>query len=335
MIKICAFSFDELQVDNHWVSFSEFGEVKGYMPPKLFDTYEEVPEILDPEEFYQISFDQSTSCTGIFIKNYKNTEAYMIEVSKNKNQDADAYIFDFDMFVHRICKCAKITHLIYERPIATESFRSAQVLFQLEGTLRAFVKRYSEFKTARLECIENSSWRRVVILEDYKRMQDRKLASENSIKDLYPWTTYYDFSLGSDRDIFEAMGVMFGWFFNSYDRLGRPYVRGDRYNGAIGGFILPEASAEEVSKELKKAGIESTWFVQNPRKSTFENLACAVEKYKVVCVELNEPHAMLALTIECNIVWMDPARMTIVLTAANFTNSKLFEITGKEYHFVL
>lgn len=331
-VKVCAYAFDKIAADNYWVSFAKFGALTKF-DTQWYDSYRDVPIRLNPEKVYQVGLDQSTSNCGIFIKDYENTEAYMMEISREKGMDADEAIFAIEMFLHQTCAGCHISHLIYERPIETADFRSAQVLFQLEGSIRSLVRRYDEFKTARLDCIVNSSWRRVVILDEYKQLSDRKLATEKSIQQIFDWSNCYGFSLGSDRDIYEAMGVIFGWFVNSFDALGRPYVRGERYNGAIGGFILPTVGAEEACKQFQEAGLDATWAVQNPRHSIFENLSAAVEKYKVVCVELNQPYAMLALSIECNVKWMDPDKMTVVLTAANFVDARLFKITGNEYHF--
>ena len=333
MIKVCTFTFQEMDAENHWVTFAVFGP-KLHEELKFYRDYHDVPLKLDPDDVWQIAMDQSTSNSGIFIKNYKNTVAYMIEVSRDRGVAADEYIFDLEMFVHRICEGAHISHLIYERPIKTDSYRSSQVLFQLEGVLRAMVRRYDEFKTANLDYIENSSWRSVVV--DTKKFSgyNSKDQSAKSIEAIYPWTLGYAGSLGSDNDIYEAMGVMFGWFINSYDKLGRPYVRGDKYTGHIGGFILPFQSAEEVAKAFSELGIEAEWRVENPRKSIYENIASGIEHYKVKCVEISDPVAMLALTVECNMKWLDPDKMTVVLMAANYVDQKVFLVTGREYHFV-
>lgn len=331
-VKICSFQFEPVPMENHWVGFADFGAMTKF-EVQWYDGYRDVPVKLDKEKVYQVGLDQSTSNCGIFIKDYENTEAYMMEISKDKGDDADTSIFNIEMLLHKVCEDAKISHLIYERPIDNESFRSAQVLFQLEGMIRSLAKRYPEFKTARLDCIVNSSWRRVVILEELKQMEDRKLATEQSIQRIFDWSNCYGFSLGVDHDIYEAMGVIFGWFINSFDALGRPYVRGDKYIGAIGGFILPTVGAEEVCNQFKAAGLEASWAVQNPRKTIFENLSIAVEKYKIVCLELTEPYAMLAMSVECNIKWMEPDKMTVVLVAANYVDARLFAITGKDYHF--
>lgn len=332
MVKLSVFKFRDPKGKVAWRDFAKFSELISHQQ-FLFKSVREVTLRLAAGEPYQISCDQSTSNSGIFIKNYRNTEAYMMEFSKERGHSVEDYLFDFEQLLHQVCKGANITHLVYERPISTESHRSSQVLFQLEGIIRVLPKRYSEFANARLEYIENSSWRRVVILPECKDYE-RKYASKASIEGVFDWTQLYGFSIGKDNDIYEALGVMFGWFLNSYDQLGRPYVRGDKFVGAIGGFVLVDATAKDVCEQLASIGINTKWAMQNPRKSVYENIASAVEKYKVACVELTDRFSMLAMSVECGLKWMDPEVMTVVLVAANYTDSKLFEITGKEYHFV-
>lgn len=334
IIKMCAFQFMKLEAKNYWTNFAVFGALSSFTV-NMFDSYSEIPFKLDTSKVYQVGMDQSSTNCGIFIKDYENTEAYMIEISRSKGEDADTAIFNIEMFLHSFCAGCTVSHLIYEKTIEVDSFRSSQVLFQLEGAIRQLVRRYDEFKTARLDSVANASWRSVVILEEFKHLENRKQGTELSIQKIFDWTNCYGFSLGTDKDIYEAMGVLFGWFITSFDALGRPYVKGESYPGNIGGFILPEIGAEELSSEFKKAGLDSSWAVQNPRKSIFENLAAAVEKYKVVCLELTEPYAMLALTVECNIKWLAPEKMTVVLVAANHADARLFTITGNEYHFTL
>lgn len=333
MIKVVSFKFASTEREHGWADFAKFGPCT-QCDSQLYRDFRESKFHLDTESSWQISMDQSTTCTGLFVKNYDNSQAYMIEVSRQKGSKAEDYVFDLEMFLHQFCEGCVITHLIYERPISNENYRSSQVLFQLEGMIQTLHRRYEEFKPARLENIENSSWRRVVIQPEFSHLQ-RKKASEQSVIKLFGWPGSYGGSLGGDLDVYEAVGVMFGWFFNSFDTLGRPYVRGDRFYGNIGGFILPTVSAEEVCEEFKKAGLDSIWLVQNPRKSIFENLACAVDKGKVVCVELTELSAMLALTVECGIKWMNPDKMAVILVASNFVDRRLFDITGDVYHFVI
>lgn len=340
MIKVCYFEFEEIPVKDHWITFAQFGNnIRSECVD--FQNYRDLQELrdklplLDPDDAWQMSLDQSTSNSGVFIKNYNNTKAYMLECKRARSQGADDYIFDFEMLLHELCKDAKFTHLLYERPINTDKYRSSEVLFQLEGMLRQLPRRYEEFRTARLDYIENSAWRAVVV--DTKEFQkyERKSQSYMSIRKIYPWTTIYGLSIGEDYDIYEAMGVMFGWFINSYDPLGRPYVRGDKFNGVIGGFLLPNVTSREISHAFEEQDLKSVWYVENPKKSVYENIASGLEKYQINCVEISNVSAMLALYVECNRKWDNPERVTLVIVPANFTDRRLFDITGKEYHFVI
>lgn len=333
-IKICSLDFKDNGKEDKWANFALFGECL-QNEVKMFDNYREFDIKLPVDEVWQVAFDQSTTCTGIAIKNQRNTKFYMVEVQRNRGVTSEQFIFDLEMFLHNLFNGCVVSHVIYERPIKSESYVSSRILFQLEGIIRILALRYEEFKAARMEFIENSSWRRVVIRPEYTTYSNRKHATEESIKDLFPWSAYYGFPLGKDCDVFEAMGVMFGWFFNSFDELGRPYVRGDKFNGNIGAFILPNVSAQEVSKNFEEAGLKSSWAMEYPRNSIYENIACAVKKYEVVCVEITQPSTMLALYIESGIRWDAPDRVCLVVTASNFTDQRLFSITGDKYHFVL
>lgn len=335
-VKLTKFTFEPTEDKDHWVTFCKFGECTS-SHTEIFDSEDDVPLLFkdSSEDTFQISFDQSTTDTGMFVKNYDNTKAFMMELRRDSDaEDASRYIFNLEMFLHRQFEGVLVSHVIYEKPITSGSYQSSRVLFQLEGMLTQLSMRYAEFRNARLDNITNSSWRRVVIMSAYSEYS-RKVASKQSILSIFPWTMDYGNSMGADNDIYEAMGIMFGWFINSFDELGRPYVRGDRYTGAIGGFILPGAGAEDVSEQFKGMGLDSFYMVENPRKSIFENLVSAVQKYKIVCVELNTKSAMLAMSIECGFKWLDPDVMTVVLVAANHVDRRLFKITGEEYHFVV
>lgn len=335
MIKHCLFKFEELDSPNHWVDFASFGELVDFKEEYFQDYQEATSLILDPEKCYQIGFDQSSSNTGIFIKDFKNTEAHMIEVQRNKGQDASEYIFDLEMFLHQLAEGCTISHIVYERPIKTESYRSAQVLFQLEGTIRSLGKRYPEFKSATIDNIENAAWRAQVVDKQLESVYGRKDVSRISINHIFPWTTKYGFSLYKDNDIFEAMGVLFGWFMVSFDPLGRQYVRGDRTTRTVGGFVLPGLSGEKVLGLLEEQGIKAQLLIENPNYSIYKNIAGAVQERGTVCVEITKPYTMLCMCIEANIKWMNPPVCTLILTDAATINPRLNEIAGGEFHFVL
>lgn len=335
MIKYQVFKFQELDSKNHWVDFAAFSPEYS-TEQKYAEHYRDVQIMLDPGKVYQMSMDQSSSNTGIFIKDYTNVEAYMIEVRRGQHQDASDYIYDLEMFLHEIGEGCVFSHIIYERPIDTGSFRSAQVLFQLEGAIRALGKRYVEYSTAKIDHIENASWRSVVVTDkQYEKDYGRKAASAHSVNQIWAWTRDYGPSIYKDNDIFEAIGVMMGWFFNSFDALGRPYVRGDKTSRTVGGFCIPCMPAQKVLDMLKAEGIEAELLVENPRYSIYQNLVGGVEPHTLRCVEISTKYTMLCMSVECNLKWMDPEVMTLIICDAATVDTKLKKITGGEFHFVV
>lgn len=334
MYKYAKFTFDELDVPDHWVAFPAFGALTSSFVEHT-DGYRQVDIQLNPDEVYQVSFDQSSSNTGMFIKNYRNTEAYMVEISRARGQDAGDYIYQLELFIHQIFEQVPVSHLVYEKPIKGKSFRSSQVLFQLEGMLVGLAKRYPEFKTAKVDNITNSSWRSVIIDETLLPGHTRKELSRVSVNKVWDWTRAYGFSLGTDEDVFEAVAIMMGWFYKSFDHLGRPYVRGVTATRPIGALVLPGISGEQAIKLLADQGIEAQLFIENPGNSIYKNLAAIVEHYKVSCVEFSSKYAMLAICVESNIVWADYEYLTVILTDAACVDGKLKEISGGVFQFVI
>ena len=336
MIKCAKFVFEEIPAKNHWVTFAQFGNLLEHHVTGHEDWVSCDVVDLDPEDTWQLSMDQSTSNTGIFIKNYNNTVAWMIEVSRGKKQDASEYIFNLEMFLHKIGEGCKFSHIIYETAIDTGSYRSSQVAFQLEGMVRQLARRYAEFNTAKIDCIENASWRSVIIQKGRFDHLNRKEQTAESIRHIYHWTWKYGPSIYKDQDIFEAIGVMMGWFINSFDPLGRPYVRGSGdSNRTVGGFILPTLTVETVVEMFKEKGLDSELRVANPSYSIYKNVTRAVEPFVTTCIEFRDKYSMLALCVECNMKWLDPEVMTVIVTDASKMDSRLKEITGGEFHFVV
>lgn len=334
MYKYAKFSFEELDVPDHWVAFPAFGALISSSVDHT-DEYQQVDIQLSTDEVYQVSFDQSSSNTGMFIKNYKNTEAYMVEISRARGQDASDYIYKLELLIHQIFEGINVTHLVYEKPIKAKSFRSSQVLFQLEGMLIGLSHRYSEFKTVKVDNITNSSWRSVIIDDSLGTGYTRKELSRVSVNHVWEWTRSYGYSLGTDEDIFEAIGIMMGWFYKSFDHLGRPYVRGTPATRPIGGLILPGISGEQAMQLLKDKNIEAQLFIENPENSIYRNLSALTERYKTICVEFSSKYAMLAICVESNIMWADYDHLTVILTDAACIDAGLREVSGGVFQFVI
>ena len=291
---------------------------------------------LDDNIVYDISFDQSTTNTGIFIKAHNNTEIFMIEVYKKAGTSTEDYMFELETIIHSLCEDKLLLHLIYEKPIKSNNFRSSQVLFQLEGLLRMFAKRYKEFKSVKYETISKFEWA-ANIFDKQKFGSDYsdKHLSKQAIINLFDWTHYFGSSLYQDNDGYEAVGVMMGWFISAYDPLGRPYVRGDNFNGTVGCIVLPGVPYSSLYEELKKEEVDTKWFVFNPKTSIFKNIIKAAEQNYVVLVHIEDPYIKLALSVESNLKLFECDYFTLVIATPNFMSASAKRILGSQFHFYL
>lgn len=333
MYKIAKFNFVDRCVDNYWTSFMLFGDLESHAIYTLADG-DAIPIQLDKEATYQIGIDQSTSNTGIVIKDYKNTEFYMIEKLRASGTTSADYMFELEMFLHKLLNGCTVSHVIYEQPIETQNYRSARVLFQLEGVLIQLGRRYKEFNSALIEPIPNASWRSVIVSGD-NLSQDRKQASRLAIQSAYKWSYLYGESLYKDQDVYEAFGILMGWFIKSFDPLGRPYVRGIVPQKTVGGYVIPNVASQDVVESLTSYGIKSILRVANPELSVAKNLSALVDNYTAVCVEFTDSYSMLSICIEANIKFDYYDVVTVVVTEANKPCKALVDLLGESYHYII
>lgn len=334
-IKCLSLSFELLPVFKEIIDFYKFGSCTNYQVQEVTDITD-VHIKLDKSKIYDLSFDQSSTCTGIFIKDTKNTEAFIIEVKRTANMSADDYIFELEMFVNKITQGCTILHLIYERPIKTETFRSSQVAFQLEGIIRQWIRRYDQFKTAFLDNIEPTSWKASIVdKERFSSNYTSKEASKESIIELFPWTGFYGYSLNKDNDGYESIGIMFGWYLCSFDAFGRPYVRGEEFKGNIGCVVLPEVDVIELSKMMTDNNIENKWFVYNPKFSVFQNILKSADKYQVSLIQIEDLYTALCVCIEANIKYPSSGKVVLAVITPEHQSAASKRILGDTFHFYL
>ena len=92
--------FEPLPDFKPYVDFYRFGNLIDFHVTE--GEHLEIP--LRDDIIYDISFDQSTSNTGIFIKAHNNLEVYMIEVCKKSKTTPEEYMFELETVLHEICK---------------------------------------------------------------------------------------------------------------------------------------------------------------------------------------------------------------------------------------
>ena len=334
-IKCLKTTFAEIPNMSTIPDFCKFGEVTGFSITEG-SSISEIQVSLDSEKIYVLSIDQSSTCSGVFIKDIKNTEAYILEFKKTTGMTADDYIFDFEIAMNELTANKTFMFLIYEAPIKTSAFRSSQVAFQLEGTIKLWTRRYSQFRNAKLDNIEPTSWKSVIVDKNkWGSNYTSKQASKESIIELFPWTGNYRSSLNKDNDGYEAVGIMMGWFSCSFDAFGRPYVRGEEYTGTVGCIAMPSVDAKSLCEALTAQGVDANWFVYNPKVSTFKNIMKSARKYEVSLIQIEDAYSILSVCVEANIKPPDDGVLTLIVVTPENMNAAALRIIGKQFQFYL
>lgn len=334
-IKCLSVFFEETKGMNPFVDFYFFGDVRNH---KLTEgtSIKQLGISLNKDKIYAISFDQSSSCSGVFIKDIYNTEIYMLEFRRSNGLNADDYIFEFEMLIKELTEGNTFMYLIYEAPIDSPTYRSKQVAFQLEGIIRQWVRRYEHFKTANLDNIEPPSWKSIIVdTSKYGADYVSKQASKESIIDLFPWAGLYGTSLYKDNDAYEAVGIMFGWFTASFDAFGRPYVRGDEYTGNVGCIVLPEVKAEDISNAMSAQGVDNKWFMYNPKFSTFKNIMKSARQYNIAFIQIEDLYTLLTVCIEANVKLPSSGIATLAVATPGNMSAAASRIIGDKFNFYL
>lgn len=230
MIKFLEVSFEEKLWDSYakrglYRDQLNFGSPKAYRADITANYSGMLPSngepLLDPNKFYMITMDQSTSCSGITVKSIDNTHVILMEVKKDSGDKSAGYIYKLEDLLDAMCDGANIAALIYERPVIRH-FQSTRVLFQLDGMLKNLPMKHPQFSATQIDQIPVSSWRACVLPHQGKG-EDLKLKVKQALLQKYDWLQLYGASIGTDNDVFDSIGILTGWMNRGYDTLGRAF----------------------------------------------------------------------------------------------------------------
>lgn len=109
---------------------------------------------------YRISFDQSSSCTGIFIKS-TNGDFYMMVEVKRDSDDKILFYRDLKTLIYKLIHGVKVDLAIIEEPVPNmKQYTSGKILLELKGKLTEWL---SEFGVGKLQNIYPQTWKKYVV----------------------------------------------------------------------------------------------------------------------------------------------------------------------------
>lgn len=276
---------------------------------ELFDDY-----------VYDVGFDQSTSCTGLSIKDINSKVIVMCELV-NRHLDKPSYIRALLTIVDRLFQSKKIRYVFVEDPLKYITGHQEAVLVELKNKLVELLNSKPNIQHVKL--MQPQSWRSGIIGKDNPHVKNSKSATVWEIEKAYPKTKIfesmtYNPSDNGGYDGFESLGVLLG-SLNRYNislEVNTIKNIGPKNTTKIGvGFFC---KAEEFQNYLKLVDMivkdynKPKLKIYNEEETIYANVKMALTD-DVSVMEITEPIAVVDSCIKFNLEVNDSQLFLIVV----------------------
>ena len=178
---------------------------------------------------WYVSFDQSTSCTGICLKAADNSFLILLDVIHDKSMTKDEYYRDLRRVIVNFAKGATFRIVVNEKPIpSNDKVHARNTLLELLGRLSTWLNDIPEFDHAQRGALFPQTWKSLVMDKSKgKHRSNIKAEIASDLVDVFPELRYYyDFYHTDDYDSFDALGILQGYLAYAFDEEGNPQIHG-------------------------------------------------------------------------------------------------------------
>ena len=207
-------------------------KLKQYFSP-VYGT--KVPVTLAENFVYRLSIDQSTSCTGLFIRSECGTINLMLEVKRGASEKEE-YFKELEYILKQLFLDQKVSIIIHEEPVPNKNqYYSGKVLIELKGRLREWIKRIPAFQDAEVVSMYPQSWKTFVVDKEAakesgktaaQRAKSKASIAEDVCKFLPDFYEYRMKHFSTDYDGFDAAGIMIGFRLAAFKPNGKRRIYG-------------------------------------------------------------------------------------------------------------
>lgn len=169
---------------------------------------------LSKEKLFDVSLDQSNSCTGVTIRPVDESFVIMMEVL-NINVPFEYYRLQLKDFLLRNLKGVKLRYLIMEEPLGYMSSRGSNK--QLTVLKKVLKTMEPDLDVQVFTTINVTSWRHGLmpkeVIDDRGNKLDRRTkdAVVYTVLNHYPQLSQFADFANSDYDGFESLGILLGY----------------------------------------------------------------------------------------------------------------------------
>ena len=233
---------------------------------------------------YDVSLDQSSTCTGIAIVSVDNNIRIILDCMRDTG-DRDEFYRELYRVLKKIVHGQKIRHIICENPPPVQGQKySSRLLLELLGRISAWVEEIPELRAAEFGKIFPQSWKPFIINKEKGKGRDKvKALIAEDICDILPeFNTYRERHVSKDYDGFDAMGILLGYRAYTYDIDGNRKIAGiqeRRHTSFVGYRYVPTDELKSVGATaflgLAHNQVEPVFLTYNGNYNKFNNIRMA------------------------------------------------------------
>lgn len=294
--------------------------------------YEDLNIILKKGCTYMVGIDQSTSCTGIYIKESTGLIDLLLDV-KRDGMEKETFYRELEGLLKKLLKDVDVGLIVHEEPVPNRAqYYSGKVLLELKGRLRDWIAKIPSLQQASLVSLYPQSWKSLILDKQAAKEEGETLTKRGKSKakiaidvcKYVPWfNEYRKLHFSSDYDAFDATGILLGYLQAAFDEDGSRKIYGmqeKRHTSIVYYKYVPAdliCSGKNYIKEILQYMWPSVYptvlfyndrykFVENVRMASSNNKVCLTFLPKTEVQRLQwqynfdkeEKHIMVALI--CN-----------------------------------
>lgn len=305
--------------------YNKFKLVEGQPMQEALKINSIMHKIIDDKSQLEISFDQSTTCTGICIMDTKEKIKIHLDYMRLDTL-ADIYIEKIDTLVDLLTKGFKCSAVIMEKPLFIKS-TSTKILQHLGKIIRHLPERIeSMYGLKTIEILPNvwKSYVRNKSKGKYRSNVKKYIALD--ICDILPYLNYYlDVCTAVDYDSFDATGILLCY------RMKHKIVNGEQVNSGSVNYDKPicvvaqyldkeSAYNNDVINSLLPFKEHPKRLQYNPSYTLNDNCKMCCSENKIGCFIIDDEEVKLNFAYLINRFCNEDEALVVLSIRENYLN---------------
>ena len=175
---------------------------------------------------YMVGIDQSTSCTGFYVRECSGRIETLFDVRRGAD-DTEEFFKNLKFILKSVFEDTIVDLVVHEEPVPNlKQAYSGRILSELKGRLQEWIKEIPAFQNATIKRLYPQSWKKFIMdakaakaagTTVAKRMKSKAAISEDVCKILPYFKAYRDLHYSVDYDAFDACGILVGYLAAAFD----------------------------------------------------------------------------------------------------------------------